>query len=444
VADPSTWTDAQREAFLIGRRIQALVRSGEFAYADMAILLRSAAHTASVMVEFLARMGIPAYAEGRGALFETLEVREVLSLLQVLDNPQQDIPLAAVLRSGVLGDRFNEDELATIRLHDRTAPFHEVAARYADDGADAALAGRLRTTWRAIHRYRQDARQRPLADVLWRILQETGYLAWVGGLRGGAQRRANLLSLHERARQFGTFQRQGLHRFLAFIESLREEGGDFGLAPAQGESQNVVRILTIHASKGLEFPVVFVAGLGKGFNLQDVRGRMLYDRLTGIGLKVIDRDRMIEYPSALHHLVTEQVESATRAEEMRLLYVALTRAKERLILVGTADLAAVEAAWRECDPHEPITPLRIASANSPMDWIIPVLAAAPAGQVDRPTGTTASPQPATALYQIHQHTSQAMTAWRIEGGSTTVESGLLAAVAGLGPLPADEPLGGQT
>lgn len=443
VADPSTWRDAEREAYLIGRRIQAVVSGGEFRYADVAILLRSAAYTASVMVEFLAKMGIPAYAEGRGALFETLEVREVLSLLQVLDNPQQDIPLAAVLRAGVLGDRFNEDELATIRLHDRAVPFHEVAARYAQDGTDASLAIRLRAMWQAIHRYRQDARQRPLADVLWRILQETGYLAYVGGLRGGAQRRANLLRLHERARQFGTFQRQGLHRFLAFIESLREEDGDFGLASALGESENVVRIMTIHASKGLEFPVVFLAGLGRAFNLQDARGRMLYDRQAGIGLKVIDRERMIEYPCALHHLVTEQVESATRAEEMRLLYVALTRARERLILVGTTALAGVESAWQDCDSEEPITPLRIASAGSVMDWIIPVLAAAPPDQVCRLTDATPSGNPEATLYEVYLHTSEAMSAWRLEEASPAAESGLLTAVAGLGPLPTDEPVGGQ-
>ncbi|UCG16265.1 MAG: UvrD-helicase domain-containing protein [Phycisphaerales bacterium] len=447
LSDPAQWTAVEREAFLIGTMIRDLVSpAGEarggaaFCHADIAILLRTAAHTAGPMVEMLSRMGISAYADARGALFGALEIQDVLSLLQVLDNQQQDIPLAALLRAGVLGERFDEDDLVSIRSVNRAVPFHETVRLYPHDGDDPELRSRMEAFLRRLARYRSDIRQRPLADVLWRVYQETGYLAYVGGLGGGAQRRANLLRLHQRARQFGTFQRQGLHRFLRFIDSLKDEKQDFGVAPAVGESDNVVRVMTVHHSKGLQFPVVFVAGLGKQFNLQDARGRLIYDRGTGIGLRVVDRERMIEYPSAIHQLVAQNIETTTRAEELRLLYVAMTRAEEKLVLVGSTDLAAVQRVRQYRQGGAQITPLRVASAGTALDWVVPVLAAGPTGKVawadDRDAGRIDG-----LLYRVMMHGDPEIGNWHLEDSGTGSETAVLTAAASLEPLPAAEPTG---
>lgn len=479
--DPAQWTPIEREAYLIGTRIREMVTGapltdpqpsrdrqrdpscnpnrdrkgavsgGEAArqeaddppprYGDIAILLRAASHSAGPIADLLSRMGIPAYADARGALFEALEVQDVLSLLQVLDNRQQDIPLAAVLRSRVLGERLSEDDLVSIRGIDRTVPFHRAVNVYAERGADSELRRRVARRLQRIERYRADFRQRPLADALWAVYQETGYLAYVGGLPGGAQRRANLRELHERARQFGTFQRQGLYRFLRFIDLLKDEQRDLRTAPGVMEGQDVVRIMTIHRSKGLEFPVVFVAGLGRRFNLQDAAGRMIFDRDAGIGLKVVDRDRMIDYPSAAHHLVSEQIESVSRAEELRILYVALTRAKERLVLVGSTDLSSVEQARQRWGPSKgAITPLTVLSATTPLEWMIPVLAAATSRDVEWP-GDSTGRRAAGPKYRVHLHTQEQMAGWRLDEADASSEEPIIRAVAQLDPLPDTEPLG---
>ncbi len=441
--DPARWSEPEREAYLIGTRIRDLVRDrldGEPSvdYGDIVILMRSVVHSAEAMVKMLTRMGIPAFADARGALFKTTEVRDVLSLLDVLDNQQQDIPLAAVLRSGVLGGRLNEDDLVAIRLIDRHVPFHEVVRRYAEDGQDESLRDRVAAALRMLARYRADMRQRPLADVLWRIYEETGFLAYVGGLTGGDQRRANLLRLHDRARQFGTFHRQGLHRFLRFIDGLQNENQDVGVASPLGAGQGAVRIMTVHRSKGLQFPVVFVAGLGRQFNLQDARGRMIYDREAGIGLRVVDRERMIEYPTAIHHLVAGGIEDATRAEELRLLYVATTRAEQRLILVASARPGAIAEA--RATGTMGFTPQAVRAASTALEWIVPVLAAHTPGEVawpsDGPPAGGARP-----LFHVAEYESDVIRTWRTEGSGGLAEDAALVAAAELHPLPPGEPGG---
>ena len=294
-------------------------------YRDIAILLRATKVNADRMAGILTAMGIPAYAEVSGSLFGALEVRDVLSALQVLDNLQQDIPLAAVLRSGIFGERFTEDDLVEFRLIDRETPFHAAVREYADRGDKAQLRSGVAGLLARIERYREDVRRRPLADTIWNLYERQGYLAYALGLPNGAQRRANLLKLHDLARKFGSFRRQGLHRFLRFIESMADEDRDVGAAPAIGEADDVVRIMSIHHAKGLGFPVVFVAGLGTQFNLGDRAGRMIFGRRAKIGLRVVETERMIEYPSAVHQLVASEIERSTPTKT-RILYVAMTRA----------------------------------------------------------------------------------------------------------------------
>ena len=256
--DPARWSGIEREAHLIGRRIRHWVASEDagvtgqpLRYRDVVVLLRAAKVNAERIASVLSAMGIPAHAGVGGSLFGTLEVRDVLAVLRVLDNPRQDIPLTAVLRNGVLGESLSEDDLVAIRCLDRTIPFHEAVDRYAQCGQDSAVQDsavqdsevqdsevqgsavqqRLRVILDRIERYRIEIRHKPLADVLWSLYDRQGTLAYAGGLRNGPQRCANLYKLHELARKFGTFRRQGLHRFLRFIETLEEEGEELAVAP---------------------------------------------------------------------------------------------------------------------------------------------------------------------------------------------------------------------
>ncbi len=455
---PADWEAIEREALLIGRCISALTgtdgrsapmrikeRAGDPAAPprkitcrDIVILLRAPRRKTDALLRVLRRMGVPAYADAGGGYFETVEVRDVLSLLDVLDNRQQDIPLAAVLRSPVLGpgDGLSDADLVTIRGIDRGIPFHEAVVKYACAGESDSLRARLTEKLQAVDDYRTAAGRQPLADVLWRIFEETGYLSYVSGLPGGLQRRANLLKLHERARQFGRFARQGLHRFLRFIEQLTKEGHDFGVAPTVSEADDVVRIMSIHKAKGLEFPVVILADLGKQWNRGDARGDMIHERGAKIGLRVVDPDHGIKYPSIAHQLVAEEIERESMAEELRLLYVALTRARERLILVGTADLDKVEQVRQSPTTDGPLPATTLASANSPLDWIIHALAAQPKGNVTWSASGGGTPP----LFAVCRHTADDISAWSMPEEVAAQRRSAFASYAALAPLSDGEPV----
>ncbi|MDO8628904.1 MAG: UvrD-helicase domain-containing protein, partial [Phycisphaerales bacterium] len=428
-------------------------------YRDIVVLLRATKINADRMAGILTAMGIPAYAEVSGSLFGALEVRDVLAALQVLDNLQQDIPLAAVLRSGLFGERFTEDDLVEFRLIDREVPFHAAVREYAHRGDKAQLRSRLAGLFARIDRYREDVRRRPLADTIWNLYERQGYLAYALGLPHGAQRRANLLKLHDLARKFGSFRRQGLHRFLRFIESMADEDRDVGAAPAIGEADDVVRIMSIHHAKGLEFPVVFVAGLGTQFNLGDRAGRMIFERKAKIGLRVVETDRMIEYPSAVHQLVASEIERSTRDEELRILYVAMTRARDRLILVGSINrLDRLQASQTAGAIARPPTRLSVATARTPLDWLLPALVGAPPGAVGGLCGDGVDPPVSPLgkggrrgvsapgkgenrpLVTVALHGPDEMLRWRIAQAADERENAVRHVVARLGPLPSDEPL----
>ena len=230
--------------------------------------------------------GIPVHSESRTGYFEATEINDVLSLLTVLDNARQDVPLATVMRSP-LGN-FDEDSLARIRLVDGEGPFHLAVMKYAREQKDE-LADKLRSFLAQIEQWRVLARRRPLAEVIWTIYQESGYLAFCCGLSDGQQREANLIGLHERARQFGSFRRQGLGRFLEFLEKLKADS-DLGEESVASEADDAVRIMSIHRAKGLEFPVVLLADLGKAINLADSQGTILMERTAGLGLAVVDEE----------------------------------------------------------------------------------------------------------------------------------------------------------
>ncbi|WP_028610365.1 helicase-exonuclease AddAB subunit AddA [Paenibacillus harenae] len=378
---------AQLEARWIAERLRRLIDSGFQVYdgkrkasrslqwRDVVILLRATQQWAPIMIEELQANGIPAYAELSSGYFDAVEVETMMSLLRVIDNPYQDIPLAAVLRSPLFA--LNAEELARIRILSAKGSYFDAVLHAAGDlFLDEGLRRKLSQFLDGLDRWRAEARQGSLAGLLWAIYRETGYYDFVGGLPGGTQRQANLRALHDRARQYEATSFRGLFRFLRFIERMRDSGGDLGTARALGEQEDVVRIMSIHKSKGLEFPVVFVAGLGKLFNQQDVRSAFLKHKQLGFGPRFVDPELRISYPTLPYLAIRRAMRMEMLAEEMRILYVALTRPKEKMFLVGTvADAEAKLKRWlASVDADGTMPDFRVASARSYIDWLGPLAA----------------------------------------------------------------------
>lgn len=355
-------------------------------YGDIVILLRALQFKADQFAAMLRRYNIPVHADGGAGFFQAVEVQDMLALLSLLDNQQQDLPMATVLRSPLALTPEPDDALARIRLAyndpQEAVPFHQAVVRYAEE-QDDALAAHLRDFLTRLRAWRDAAIKRPLAEVIWSIYDQTGYLAYVAGLDDGEQRQANLLHLHERARQFGGFQRQGLHRFLQFLQSLREQT-ELGQPSLASHADNVVRIMSIHGSKGLEFPVVIVPDLGKSMNLRDTQGKILVDRSEFLGMQVIDDQLHVCYPSLGQVVVQDRMQRAARAEELRLLYVAMTRAREHLILIGTCSQKKHDGWVQRWTGHAGRFPADLVlGANCMLDWLGPAAVASSAdGAID--------------------------------------------------------------
>jgi len=461
----------EREAFLIGRRIrhwmglegQAPRRhvvdrpaapgtppsTRPIEWRDIVILLRSLPFKAEPIAETLRRMGIPTRIENQAAGLESSEFNDVLSLLRLLDNLRQDIPLAGFLRSPLTGQPYSESDLLNVRLAQPDGPFHETVFLYAEHGDDDELRRRLSDTLANLARWRNLIRQRPVAEVLWAIYEETGYLAYVAGLPGGRQRRDRLIRLHELARQFGHFTRQGLRRFLHFLENILENGQSPMRSGVQGGDENVVRIMTIHASKGLEYPIVILADLGKTFNLQDLRRNVLVDRVHGLALAVVDAERRVSYPSLVQQVAAEHMHRELLAEELRILYVALTRAREHLVLVGRARPDAVEACRQlhrvvssemekqRCEKRAPVPQLALESATSYLSWLLTAIEAAPRNAIDWGEDGESARE---ALIAIRLYKRAETDRWRIPPLLDPDRAASLARLATLSKLPAGEPL----
>ena len=402
----------EQEAILITRRIQQLTSSGchvfdkhsggyrPLCYRDIVILLRSVQGKAQILQDILRQHGIPCYAELAGGYFAETEITIMLALLHVIDNPHQDIPLAAVLRSPLAG--LTGDELADLRLCKPEGTLWDavVAAGTAGTASDkvALLNGRI-TAWRSL------ARRKGVGELIWRIFRDTGYYDYVGGMPGGGLRQANLRALYDRARQYETTNFRGLFRFLRFIERLKEKKSDLSVARALGESEDVVRVMSIHKSKGLEFPVVIVADMGKNINLQDTTALVLCHKELGVGPYVTLPELRFRYPSPARWGIQHKLELETKAEELRILYVALTRAREKLILVGSAKkLAQKCAAWCRSveEPAITLPASQVIKAKSYLEWIGMAVARHTDGAVIRQY-TGCSALPAT---ELARHPSQ--------------------------------------
>ncbi|MHB8157357.1 MAG: helicase-exonuclease AddAB subunit AddA [Desulfocucumaceae bacterium] len=377
-SDAEEITSVQAEARLIAGRIAELVgqrtevydsgakRFRPVAYSDVVILMRATRGVTGIYIDELSRSGIPGYADTGTGYYDSTEIEAMLSLLKIIDNPRQDIPLAAVLRSPVVGLRA--EDLAEVRLAEKSGDLWDaVNAAARQEGGE--LPARLLRFKNSLGRWREVGRRMSMTDLIWTIYRETGYYYYVGAMPGGAQRQANLRSLHDRAGQFEATTFRGIFSFLRFIDRLREKGEDTGRARTLGENENVVRIMSIHKSKGLEFPVVFVAGLGKKFNLRDLSGDILLHRDLGFGPDLFDAATRVAYPTLAKLAVREKVRRETLAEEMRILYVAMTRAREKLILTGAVtNLDKFSGFWYG-DDSRAVSRSDILGAGSYMDWL---------------------------------------------------------------------------
>ncbi len=327
----------QIEARYVAGRIKEIIaearREGKnLSYRDMAVLMRSTVQTAGIFLEEFNAAGIPAYAESATGYFQASEVKTIISLLSIIDNPRQDIPLAGVLRSPLAG--IGVDGMAKIRLCQKEGDFYD-AVLTAAGMPSGELTGRLADFISMLEHWRTMSRQCRLPDLIHDIYRKTGYYDYAGGLPGGDQRQANLRALYDRACQYEGTVFRGLYSFLKYIERLQQNNRDLGSARVLGENEDVVRIMSIHKSKGLEFPVVFLAGLNRPFNFQDLNRNILLHKKLGIGPQIVNVAGRYSYPTLPKLALKAALKMETIAEELRILYVAMTRAREKLILIGS-------------------------------------------------------------------------------------------------------------
>lgn len=357
-ADPADdYTSREMEAKLIAARMKELInpetglkvwdkkekRYRTACYGDMVILLRSLSGFAEDFVNILMNEGIPAYAERRTGYFTAIEVETVLCFLSIIDNPMQDIPLAAVLKSPIVG--ATDEELARLMaVFKRTAKKGQDRGIYGawmyylencpEDEREGELYGKLAAFSDELAEYRRIAGYLSIHELLYIIYENTGYYDYIAAMPAGEARQANLDMLVEKASAYEKTSYSGLFHFIRYIENLKKYDTDFGEAALAGD-ENTVRILSIHKSKGLEFPVVFLAGMGKKFNKQDLYGKILIDPDLGIATDYLDLELRVKTPTLKKNVLRRRLELEALGEELRVLYVAMTRAKEKLIMTGT-------------------------------------------------------------------------------------------------------------
>lgn len=378
------YTARELEALAVAARIKELVHpeTGLFVqdkktgglrravYGDIAILLRSMTGWADIFSDTLSAEGIIAHTETQTGYFKTLEISTTLNLLRTIDNPRQDIPFTAVLKSPMAG--FTDGELADIRMIKKRVPMYEAAKIYSSSQEDA-LAVKLEEFFERLSRYRSAAVHLPIHELILHVLSDTGYYNYAAAMPAGDKRKANLNMLVQQAIRFEGTSFSGLFHFIRYMERLDRYDVDFGEAKVTGEDDKSVRIMSIHKSKGLEFPIVFVAGMGKNFNTQDSRAKLLLHQDYGIGMDYIDLDLRIKEPTLIKKFIQKQLITESLGEELRVLYVALTRAKEKLILTaGVKDMKKLleKYALKAITPRNTLSYLELSAAASYLDWIM--------------------------------------------------------------------------
>ncbi|HIX35340.1 MAG TPA: helicase-exonuclease AddAB subunit AddA [Candidatus Limosilactobacillus merdigallinarum] len=406
------------EIWMVGMRIRQMLDNGEKIYdlnthqmrpikpSDIVLLERNKEANPKIIAQF-ERLNIPVMVHDSKNFFKATEIRTIVSLLKIIDNPLQDIPLVAVLRSPIVG--LNEPEMAFLRIHDRYDDFYHAVQSFVnnkkklplkvvtDDVDQIALFNKLFKFLNDLHEYQRIAQQEGLVKLIWHIYQQTGFLDYVGIMQGGAQRQANLHALYKRAKAYENSSFKGLYQFVHFIDWMQKQDEDLGEAPVQW-ADDAVNVMTIHGSKGLEFPIVFLINSNKGFNNQDVTSNLIINPNQGIGLKLIGQSSLIDseasdqltlptqYDLPQRSIITDSLKRENRAEEMRLLYVALTRAEQRLVITGSVNennrYGNLKRSWQSWEKALQSDTLALGAqyrlnAKSMLDWIIACLVRTP-------------------------------------------------------------------
>lgn len=364
--------DIEVEARIVAKRIKDLLKEEiydpktecyrKIEYKDIVVLMRTTQNWAEIFLETFLNQDIPAYADANTGYFQAVEVNMFMNLLKIIDNKRQDLPLLSVMRSPLAN--FTVEELIDIRTSYREGSFFEAIEEYIKlEKNDLTI--KLEKFILRLNHWAKEARFMKTDEFIWKLLMDTGYFYYIAAMPGGLQRQANLRILLDRANQFENTSIKGLFNFIKFIEKLERSKGDMGAAKILGENDNVVRIMSIHKSKGLEFPVVITAGLGKKFNLRDVSDDVLLHKDLGLGPKFTDLDLRTNRDTIAKLAMKDKIKTESLSEEMRILYVALTRAVDKLILVGSVGrLVNQVKKW-----SKNISPYMLYSAQTYIDWI---------------------------------------------------------------------------
>ena len=335
--------DSVLEARFVAKKVDEILKSGYHVYdrkqnkyrkvkpSDICILLRATSVLAPIYEKEISELNLPVFSDSSDTYLEAMEVETIMNLLKVIDNPMQDIPLVSVLRSSIFG--FTDNDLIEIRLVDRKSTFYE-AMQKARISVETDLRHKIDDTINKLNEWKSEEKYIPLNEFIWKLYIETGFYNYVGLLPNGSLRQANLKLLFEKAKQYEAASFKGLFNFINFINKVKTSSKDMASAKIIGENDDVIRIMSIHKSKGLEFPIVFLASTGKKFNMQDLNNPILLHQDIGIGMQYIDSERKIEYSTLAKEAIKLKIKKETISEEMRVLYVALTRAKEKLIITG--------------------------------------------------------------------------------------------------------------
>ena len=383
--DDEIFEDIELEAKFVSNKIKKLIDSKFKVYdskkqefrdvqpKDIVILLRSTKNKANVFEKELQKQNIDVYSDTSDEYLESYEIQIIMDLLKIIDNPYQDLPLVHVMRSPI--GMFTDDDLLEIRLAEKNDDFYTTMLK-ARLSVDENLKYKIDTFLEKIEKWREQNNILDLDELIWTIYEDTGFLNYVALMPNGDFRIANLKMLFERAKQYETASFKGLFNFIQFIEKIKIGSGDLGAAKIISENENVVRIMSIHKSKGLEFPVVFLAGTGSSFNMMDLNQDILLHQDIGIGVKYIDYDMQIKYDTISKMAIREKLLEENLSEEMRVLYVALTRAKEKIFITGIKkDFEENKQKMKEIvdiykKENGKINPILLKKYKKYIDWIL--------------------------------------------------------------------------
>ena len=377
--------DVELEARFVANKIKELIdnkfqvwdrkkeKYRDISYKDIVILLRSTSNIASVYEQELLNLDLPVFSDSSQEYLKSIEIETIMNLLKIIDNPMQDIPLVSVMRSYI--GKFTDNDLVRIRLSDKFDNFYICMEKALVD-VDCELKEKIKSFFDKLDMWRKEQEYLSLDELIWKIYWDTGYYNYCGLMPNGVLRQANLKMLFQKAKEYESSNFKGLYNFINFIDKIKTSSGDMGSAKLIGENDDVVRIMSIHKSKGLEFPVVFLSSTGKQFNFNDLKEDVLLHQDMGIGAKYIDYDMQIKYDTLSKRAIKDKILTETLSEEMRILYVALTRAKEKLFITGISkdikkELEKIDANIERYEKQDnKINPILIKKCKKYLEWIL--------------------------------------------------------------------------